>query len=290
MTHPPIPASAGASCADDPVPLPIDVAALSVGRPDGMYYAGRRLTPWMSFDERIELSGIDLSFMRDKRERLEELKKRRAAESIVVRWEIEDGRASIPVVLVDMHDESGTQYPRVQTPRAFLWGDVGHTDLWRLVHFLLREEIERTERTYRSSNAYTDEMRGALRRATVDDPDQWVLPASAIRTMILEKDLASARAALNALFNEAEAAGVAVGRNSDGSKVSVGVTLDRVAGVTTPELLDAHCARLVFNVGTDAAAFARHGVEGREVIRAMLGAAEDEGTFEAIQRVTGGAS
>jgi hypothetical protein len=82
MKHPIIP-SAGASCVDAPAAPIIDVVALSAGKPDGVYYAGKRLAPWLTFNERQKLSWADRP---DK-----DLLARRKVESIVLRWTIEGG-------------------------------------------------------------------------------------------------------------------------------------------------------------------------------------------------------
>jgi hypothetical protein len=71
----------------------IDVMILSRGLPDGVHYAGTQLAPWMTPEEHKEHR--DLWFLASvrglaasERRRLVELRRRRAGQSVVARWEI----------------------------------------------------------------------------------------------------------------------------------------------------------------------------------------------------------
>ncbi len=106
ISHTPIAPDAGASCADAPTTSSIDIVALSAGLPGGVYYAGLRLAPWMSFEDRRMLANLEPLYMRDaddRRARYVDLRKRRTVESIVVRWEIDGGKPGVLTVCFDRH-------------------------------------------------------------------------------------------------------------------------------------------------------------------------------------------
>lgn len=186
------------SCADPPAAtaIPVDIATLSVGLPDGVYFAGKRLTEWLPFKERQELR-FDLEARADrdspeKRARYADLRKRRADESIVVRWEIEGGRTSTPEVLADKQEEleAGERKPIVEC--AYIWGSAGHTDVYRLWWTLLHEALKALDRESDSINPYVDEMGETAKTFG----DEWVLPLKSVCQLIATHDLRVAKGKL----------------------------------------------------------------------------------------------
>lgn len=212
---------AGASCTDAPPLCPIDVVFLSDGLPEGVYYAGKKLTPWMSFDDRLRLGELESRWARDTPEKQAEyvvLRARRAGESLVVRWTCENGLPSTPHVLLDMHREtsSGSDLRDGLVPRAFIWGkepgDRGHIDIWNLTHFLCNDALEPDEARSRSSNNYSEDL-------DVDVAafgDEWLLPRANIRRLIFAHDLRRAKKKYEAALQEAKAAGVNVEQLGEG--------------------------------------------------------------------------
>jgi hypothetical protein len=202
--NPNLATDAGASCADAPLPLPIDVVALSAGLPDGTYYAGKKLTPWMSFEDRLKLRWLDPhEARRDASARL--LWERRAAESIVVRWAIEGGLSGVPTVLRCTREEMGRSIVK-----AYIWGhepgDKGHVDVFDLTNFLMRdctkecgEDDMRTDRCFEELNVFI----GAF-------GDEWLLSRAGVRKLMLAERVRKTRALYEHAVNAAKAEGVDV--------------------------------------------------------------------------------
>lgn len=179
----------GASCADAAPPATIDVAALSVGKPDGVYYAGRRLTPWMLFEERVALSRLEPRWARDTPQKQAEYRARfarRTGESVVVRWEIADGRPSAPTTLVHKHEEYDDSHsPRRQVDHAYIWGRSAdgrqHIDVVDLGHRMLADALVSIGKGMESTNPYIDHLMAGW----LDDPgNEWVIPLSAVVQVI----------------------------------------------------------------------------------------------------------
>ena len=152
----------------------------------------------MSFEDRLKLSHLESSWARGQaalQAEYVELRARRRAESVVVRWEIGEGGVSAPTVLQDLHNEVGV--PReITIPRAFLWGPgPGHVDVYKLINFLLRdvtpephEENLRSDRCFDELNGFVygfgDRMRLACRwRSSSSSRCSWALATGASRSM-----------------------------------------------------------------------------------------------------------
>lgn len=212
IAEPPV----AASCTDAPRPLPINVELLSVGLPDGVYYAGKRLTSWMLFDDRMMLDGLyhgphDTS----SRAAFLALEQQRQNESLTVRWAIANGLASAPTVLT-MKDHRATSSSRDRQPEfrdAFLWGRANHTDIYSLGHFLLDEVLRQpghaidTIGNQRSSNSYIEAF---MPRVEAFGDDAWVISQREIACFVYEADLRRLRQAYVDARREAWAMGVHV--------------------------------------------------------------------------------
>ena len=219
---------AGATCADVATPPILDVAALSVGLADGIYYAGRRLTPWLTFNERQRLSTLEPSYARggkaDLQARYVELRTRRAGESLLVRWEIEGARTNAPLSMVDKHREVDGLDSRdgKDIDRSYVWGrGIGHVDVYRLGHELLRDLIGNggaAARRDRSSNAYID----AVMKLLADLGDEWVIAQRDLHRIVIEQDIVVTRAKLGELEQEAAEHGFLIGNTKDGEDVNHG--------------------------------------------------------------------
>ncbi len=194
MIHEPIALavpSAPATCADTHIASAIDVVALSVGRPDGRYYAGMRTNEWMSFSDRLLLSDLEhYAESSKRRHQFEVLKARRSEESLVVRWDIDGGEASAPTPLWDMR-----VLPRIDGRRAedlrysFVWGAGGssHVDCHKLGWKLIDDALSPAQRD-RHAGAYHK----ALMKILFTAADAWVIPAKRILEIAAEVDLRQA--------------------------------------------------------------------------------------------------
>lgn len=190
------------SCADPPATPPIDVAALSVGMPDGVYYAGRQLTPWMPYKEISELCELRYRHRermsdRGDRERRETLMARREGQSIVVKWTIERGRPSTPTPVKNRYTDGLGDDTEA---RAFTWNS-GSSEDSTLTHCLLSEAIETHDA---SSNDYYHDAAKIVKSFG----ETWLLPQRRLQVLIVDKDLRVARARLDAQEQRARALGL----------------------------------------------------------------------------------
>jgi hypothetical protein len=200
----PVPVDA-ASCLDLAKPASLDVVALSAGRPDGVYYAGQRLAPWMAFDERMKLTTWEHKFLCEAHheDAYRDLKRRRETESIVVRWEIDGGLPSTPVELWDVRD---ADFDHELRRYAYLWGrESGHTDANRLGHRLLRDAIDFNGRSV-NSNAYITLVMELLDALPQDGV--WTLPARELVQIVARVDLRQATKLYRKALSEAVEAGI----------------------------------------------------------------------------------
>ncbi len=141
------------SCSDAPTAPLIDVEALSRELPDGVYYAGRQLAPWMTTAEHQEHR--ELWWTRDRvslarSARMRELRMRRTGQSIVMRWEIVGGIPSSPTPL---RKTSSDGIDDEDAP-AFSWG-TGRIYEADLVHAILNDTLYGRYRSD-SSNDYLE--------------------------------------------------------------------------------------------------------------------------------------
>jgi hypothetical protein len=274
-----LPNPAAPSSCSDPPPTPlIDVEKITaeLRQADGIYYAGQQLTEWLGFEERIELAHLESLYARQKPDaqtRYDDLRARRLAESLVVRWHVEDGKAGAVVShLYDTYPEG--EGSEVLAQRAFIWGSAKrHVDVYRLGHALLRDTI--SSHGLRSSNAYIHETMAVLTEHAGEDGVGGVIAQKTILKLVFEKDILLTRATLERLRTEAQEAGVDVEQGQANTDHT-----------SSDYLLRTLCSRMVFNQGPDAAAFARHAVKDLPEIRALLGARDEEWTMAAIRRVS----
>lgn len=191
-----------ATCLDSSPRCPIDVVGLSVGRSDGIYYAGKRLAPWMTFEERLRLRDVE---DRDGRrlpadeDSYRVLKQRREGESLVVRWEIMDGR---PGALTTLWDVREADRDREHRRYVYLWGKHVHVDLARFSGYLLRDAMGE-QRLY-------DEFYCAMDARVRALPDEWVLSAAEIRHLVFTLMLARMEREYTRACEEAALVGVDV--------------------------------------------------------------------------------
>lgn len=165
-----------ATCSDPPIPSPIDVAALSVGRPDGVYFAGKRFyrvsdADYMAYRRAL---GVQFTWQDDALRRHEQLGRRIAGQTLVVRWEIANGRAG--------------EFERVQdrltdgvTPpehRFFAWGPE-RNDMGSL-HHAICGIVDRC----REANVYIDAFAPIWNAAG----DEWVLSHAELRAAMARED------------------------------------------------------------------------------------------------------
>ncbi len=188
----------GASCADPPLRPAIDVVALSSGRSDGVYYAGRRYHR-TTYEERRalrDLAGKRLhhyAFTRADECRLEALYVRHETASTVVRWEIVGGSVSSPARLASYLTDGVRDSARV----GWTWGPDEDNDAHRLVHTLIHRSVHDG-----SSNDYFDAL------FINAFGDEWVLPQIEIRKVVALVDLRAARAELDRAIVKARQAGI----------------------------------------------------------------------------------
>lgn len=204
--RPPAPRGDGVLSCASPAPAPlIDVASLSRGLADGVYFAGRQLTPWMLFEELCELStlryrhGERLSERGDV-ERRRELLARWQGQSMVVKWAITDGRPSAPEPLRNRYSDGLGD----EDARPFTWGS-GTAEDSSLVHCLLEEVLDDWHGRHNSSS--NDYYHNAETLAKGFGP-QWLLPRRRIEEVIARRDLLSARRALDEAEGRARAVGL----------------------------------------------------------------------------------
>jgi hypothetical protein len=173
-----------AACTDAPTKPLIDVASISFGLPDGVYYAGRQLTEWMSDAEHFELRDLATrtALIPAASEMLRVLRSRRAQQSIVVRWEIDAGAPAIPEVLRN-HLSDGTGD---DPPRAFTWGSAP-ADTHLILHAILSDVLRYGAYRSESSNDY----RHAIEKI-FPFGSEWVLPQRTVAQAIARKDLLDA--------------------------------------------------------------------------------------------------
>ena len=210
----PVPSPRGdgaVACGDTPAPL-FDVATLSAGLPDGVYFAGRQVQPWLTRDELLELSDLRIDRMGrisdERAARLLELRRRLMDQSLVVRWEVQGGRPSAPEALRNPY-RGGSDGDE----RAFTWssGIVFDADL---AHVLLADVLRgRRHDAPDSSNHYYDRVAPALKSlaTTWAIGETWVLPRRVIERVVAEQDLLEARERLAEADAAARAAGADVG-------------------------------------------------------------------------------
>lgn len=192
--------STGASCTDPPARPEIDVVALSVGRHDGVYYAGRRYHRTTSEERRAlrDLAGKRLyhnSFSHAEADRLEALYVRHETASTVVRWEIAGGLPSAPTRLVNRLTDG------VRDPARFgwTWGPGEDSDANCLVHTLIHKAI---------SDGSSDDYFFALWPVVEAFGDDWVLPQVEIRKVVAIADLRAAKAEMDRVITKARDAGI----------------------------------------------------------------------------------
>lgn len=169
-----IPAGEVLRCVDAVRPE-IDVAALSVGRPDGRYFAGRRLLPWMTSDETRRLAALHYRYHHLRAPWVEAamqaeydaLSHRYASTSVVVSWWIEDGQPGLPTVLQNDSNELGEP----TLARCFAW-DRGSS----LTHAIITACAPRE-----NSNDYYDAV---MDKFTRELGDTWCLAAADIQVFV----------------------------------------------------------------------------------------------------------
>lgn len=178
--------------------LPIDHVALSRGRPDGMYVAGKRLRPWLTFEERRRLSQLqgerDYNTIRQAdRVVLASLEKAALGESVVLRWSIENGHPSAAAVSVS--EEWISQ--GVTRKSAYTWAPTDadghrHVHVCNLRHALVTWALEAMGRPRDGSNNYYKLV------TPICDAfgDEWVLPIADVCRLIANADVGAARKAL----------------------------------------------------------------------------------------------
>ncbi len=195
---PPVPRGEGAvSCADAPAAPLVDVARISFGLDDGVYYAGRQLAPWMTVDERAEHRRLRFDNARvdeDGRRRLDELRRRRASQSIVIRWDIADGVPSVPTTLTGGWTDGDEPHAA-----AFTWGTGTRLD-FALAHAILEEVLAGGRYRSESSNRYVDVVKPKLPFGA-----EWVISQRAIAQAVARQDFVeSARQAIAVGLDPAE--------------------------------------------------------------------------------------
>lgn len=177
-------------------PFPIDYVALSQGRPDGVYVAGKRLRPWLTMDER-RLRNDLLSAKKERRLTESELtalpllREHARGESIVLKWSIEGGFPSAAVEMVQkewgsLHDE----------PVAFTWRPSSHIHVYALRHALLSLALSAMGRGRDDSSDYINTV-GTHPDDLFENGqawlDEWCLPIARVCRAIAKVDLDDAR-------------------------------------------------------------------------------------------------
>lgn len=176
----PIPFSAEptppATCGDPPISFPIDVAELSVGRPDGVYFAGKRFYRVSAADYTMyrKVLGSQLLRQDDARRRHERLGRRIAGQTLVVQWEVFNGRAGEPELVKDRLTDGVTPPEH----RFFNWGPEGN-DMGSL-HHAICNIVDR----HREANVYIDAFAPMWNAAG----DEWVLSHADLRTAMAKED------------------------------------------------------------------------------------------------------
>lgn len=186
LTNTPAPPTATLLSCVDPAPvLPIDHVALSLGRPDGLYVAGKQLRPWLTFDERLRMGRLQgergCSFLKaEDRPVLTALEAASRGESIVVRWSIEGKHASPATV------ERAPQWGSDNRAEcSYTWGGPDaegkhHVQVCALVHRLIEWALEAMGRGRDSTNPYYDRVKPLV----YEMPAEWVLPIASVCKLI----------------------------------------------------------------------------------------------------------
>lgn len=163
------------TCHDETTAPSIDVAAFSVGKPDGVYYAGKRL---------YEVTAEDLDEYRQawlwgsphgerRAARMRELGLKIAGSTMVVRWEIQNGVPGAPEPIANrLCDGSPQEY------RRFDWGPHG---CWTSLHHAICTDVDRS----RQSNDYID----AFDQAWKGLADEWVMSRVGVREHMAREDV-----------------------------------------------------------------------------------------------------
>lgn len=178
----------------DRVPAPIDHVALSVGRPDGLYVAGKQLRPWVDFDTRHFLFQFRCNphpSAADQR-RFKEIVAACAAESVVVRWRIENGHPGAAEPMTT-HDGDGNERVTV----AYIWGKQRHRHVYQLGYDLIR--LAGAEmRAEAVLDAVLDAAYDRAHEFVASLAPEFVLPIADICRIIAAVNLERAKAALAA--------------------------------------------------------------------------------------------
>jgi len=164
-----------ATCQDPPTPPPIDVVALSVNLPDGVYFAGKRFYS-VSKKERWEYRQNSTSPDHEERygKRQVELGRRLAGQTVVVRWEVSGGKACEPERLRDRLTDGVTPTEH----RFYDWGPDGD---WGSLHYAVCKSVDGC----RDSTNYID----AFRPLWESRGDEWVLAHADLRRLMARSDI-----------------------------------------------------------------------------------------------------
>lgn len=172
-----------ATCADPPTPPAIDVVALSHSKSPGIYYAGKRLTPWMPRRLRNELFSLRTTPWRAT-DRLRELQAMRAAESVVVRWEIDE--AGLPSATKTLNGSEQDAVAHTYAEAAFTWG--GEFNGWALGHALLND-VFASERGGYSHDRSTNDHIDWIAKILDGVGDEWTLSGASLLRTAAMRDL-----------------------------------------------------------------------------------------------------
>jgi hypothetical protein len=198
------PLLAGARVDGNGPPLPFNLKALSQGRPDGLYVAGKQLRAWLSLDERVTLG--QLQGERDDRRissaglfALSALETAARGASVVVRWRIEGGFAGAPEVMLSKRCLSRTWV----VEDAYTWrsgAEREHVHVCLLDHDLARWALEEMGIRGGSTNTYY-RMAQSLTSAL---GAEWVLPIADVCRLIAGEQLRQARATMVGAVEQAQ--------------------------------------------------------------------------------------
>lgn len=182
---------------------PIDHVALSKGQPDGLYVAGKRLLPSLTFDEWRRYR--DLTDARRRRglapgdaAEFAALHERVTRATVVITWRIEGGHPGAP------EEQTTTDGSAEGKQRwAYAWGANDSTG--RLSHALIEWALGEMRRTHDSTNDYY----GAVSKVVDRLADEWMFPIASICQIVARTDLAAAKKQLGAAKAVAKKWGVA---------------------------------------------------------------------------------
>lgn len=191
-----------ASVTDRGGSIPIDHVALSKGQPDGLYVAGKRLLPSLTYDERRRYR--DLIEARHQRglapgeaAEFAALHQRVTRATVVITWRIEGGHPGAP-------EEQTTSDGSAEGKQreAYGWGENSGV---QLTHALIEWALGEMGRPRDSTNDYYSAVEKVVDRRG----DEWTVPVARICQIVAKTDLAAAKKQLGAAKAVAKKWGVA---------------------------------------------------------------------------------